>query len=164
MIPAACHRCSAVFERRGSRAQFCPACQPAVVAERHARWVAAHPERRREQARRYNATHPETLRAGYERRRREQLDRQREKGRNAAARRLARLKAVSSVPFSDDQLRARLAFYGNRCWMCGAPGSVVDHVKPLAKGGAHILANLRPACQACNSRKQAKWPFAAVAA
>lgn len=159
MIPATCIRCGAVFERFGSRAQFCSACKPLAAAARQARWLESNRERRREHARRYNATHPGLIRAGYERRRREQPERQREKGRNAAARRHARIKAVSFVPFTDEQLRARLAFYGNRCWMCGAEGTVVDHVKPLAKGGAHILANLRPACQGCNSRKQARWPL-----
>lgn len=40
-----------------------------------------------------------------------------------------------------------------------------DHVKPLAKGGPHILANIRPACVSCNSRKHATWagPKAAIA-
>lgn len=29
----------------------------------------------------------------------------------------------------------------------------VDHVVPLARGGAHDLHNLVPACQACNGAK-----------
>jgi 5-methylcytosine-specific restriction endonuclease McrA len=45
------------------------------------------------------------------------------------------------------------------CWMCGGDADTVDHVKPLSKGGAHILANLRSACQSCNSSKGATWPF-----
>ncbi|MGX7727586.1 HNH endonuclease [Rhodococcus sp. 5G237] len=35
----------------------------------------------------------------------------------------------------------------------------VDHVKPINKGGPHMLANLRPACGPCNSRKRDQWPF-----
>lgn len=31
--------------------------------------------------------------------------------------------------------------------------------KPLAKGGLHCLANLRPACRACNAQKNARWPL-----
>jgi len=56
-------------------------------------------------------------------------------------------------------LAERIAFYGGRCWMCRtARWEHIDHVKPLARGGAHILANLRPACAACNHRKGSSWP------
>jgi 5-methylcytosine-specific restriction endonuclease McrA len=43
--------------------------------------------------------------------------------------------------------------------MCGAEAVEWDHVKPLAKGGAHILANLRPACLSCNRSKRDRWPL-----
>ncbi|MFG1833848.1 HNH endonuclease [Micromonospora chersina] len=43
--------------------------------------------------------------------------------------------------------------------MCGAEGDVLDHVKPLAKGGSGWPANLRPACNPCNLRKSARWPY-----
>lgn len=49
--------------------------------------------------------------------------------------------------------------YGNLCWICGGPGEQIDHVKPLSKGGAHCLANLRPACFRCNNKKRAMWPL-----
>lgn len=57
----------------------------------------------------------------------------------------------------------RKAVFGNRCVYCLAPESkdrklTADHVIPLCRGGPHILANLRPACLSCNSRKQAKKP------
>ncbi|WP_349257835.1 HNH endonuclease [Iamia sp.] len=44
--------------------------------------------------------------------------------------------------------------------MCGVEADSIDHVKPLSKGGAHMLSNLRPSCRSCNSRKGARWPFA----
>jgi 5-methylcytosine-specific restriction endonuclease McrA len=56
-------------------------------------------------------------------------------------------------------LAARWDFYGGRCWMCGGEAVEWDHVKPLSKGGAHCLANLRPACVPCNRRKSASWPL-----
>lgn len=34
----------------------------------------------------------------------------------------------------------------------------VDHFIPLAKGGAHVLTNLRIACPPCNLKKNAKMP------
>jgi len=78
----------------------------------------------------------------------------------AAARRRARRHAASYVPFTERQLAERIAYYGGKCWMCrDSDYQHIDHVKPLSKGGAHILANLRPACAACNQRKHAKWPI-----
>lgn len=53
-----------------------------------------------------------------------------------------------------DQILGRIAMYGGLCWMCGAPATTLDHVKPLARGGANWPANLRPACKPCNSRKR----------
>ena len=39
----------------------------------------------------------------------------------------------------------------------------LEHVKPLNKGGAHLLCNLRPACGDCNRFKLQKWPFPTAA-
>jgi hypothetical protein len=39
------------------------------------------------------------------------------------------------------------------CVYCGAPATAVDHVRPLARGGHEIAANLVPACGSCNSSK-----------
>lgn len=58
-----------------------------------------------------------------------------------------------------ESIRQRMAYFGNRCWICGGPFEQVDHVKPLSKGGAHCLANLRPSCASCNNRKRARWPL-----
>lgn len=74
-------------------------------------------------------------------------------------RKRAKRKAAPVVPFTPDKLAARLAYFGNRCWLCGDEANSVDHVKPLSKGGAHALCNIRPACQSCNSRKGARWPL-----
>ncbi|MGF0262557.1 HNH endonuclease [Rhodococcus ruber] len=58
-----------------------------------------------------------------------------------------------------DQLNARWAYYGGRCWICGGKATVTDHVKPLSKGGSNWPSNARPACVPCNASKNAKWPF-----
>lgn len=78
--------------------------------------------------------------------------------RNGPIRR-ARLAGAPTLDFSDVECRARLAYFGHRCWICGDPADSLDHVKPLSKGGWHALANLRPACFSCNSRKGARWPL-----
>lgn len=72
--------------------------------------------------------------------------------------RRARMASVARVAFSPKQLAARIAFFGGVCWMCrAAPYEHLDHVKPLARGGPNMLANLRPACQTCNLSKKDKW-------
>jgi 5-methylcytosine-specific restriction endonuclease McrA len=53
-----------------------------------------------------------------------------------------------------DQVAARWAYYGQRCWMCGDPATQTDHVIPLNRGGPDWPANLRPCCATCN---RAKW-------
>lgn len=71
-----------------------------------------------------------------------------------------KVKGVTVVPFTVEQLEARMAYFGNVCWICQeAPFEHVDHVKPISKGGLHVLANLRPACELCNLRKRNQWPF-----
>ena len=67
--------------------------------------------------------------------------------------------AAFTVPFTAEQLAGRWAVWGNRCWRCGDKATATDHVKPLTKGGAHILANLRPICKSCNSSKGDQWPY-----
>ena len=82
-------------------------------------------------------------------------------------RRLARLKSRDSRRHYDntrrdvtqEQVDARVAYFGWKCWMCGGPYEHIDHVKPISKGGTSLPANLRPACADCNNRKKAKWPF-----
>ena len=80
------------------------------------------------------------------------------------ARRQAALRAAPTTNFTPDDLAARLSMFAG-CWICGcdlSEGMHVDHVKPLSRGGAHMLSNLRPACPTCNIRKGAIWPFRAL--
>jgi 5-methylcytosine-specific restriction endonuclease McrA len=76
-----------------------------------------------------------------------------------SSRRRARVTAAPTVPFTAADLLQRMAYFGNRCWICGGPEQAVDHVKPIFAGGPHTLANLRPVCTPCNSRKAGRWPY-----
>lgn len=60
---------------------------------------------------------------------------------------------------TDDMIAAKWDYWSGRCWMCGREASEWDHLKPLARGGLHALANSRPACRNCNARKSDIWPF-----
>jgi hypothetical protein len=42
------------------------------------------------------------------------------------------------------------------CAYCGTPASQVDHIRPLARGGADTADNLAPACGQCNRSKGAR--------
>lgn len=79
--------------------------------------------------------------------------------RQAQNRRRARLADALTVDFTTSDLELRMSMFGFACWMCGGPFEDIDHVKPLAAGGAHILANLRPSCHSCNASKGANWPL-----
>lgn len=73
------------------------------------------------------------------------------------ARRRARIAGSTVLPITQDALTQRMAYFGDVCWMCGGAFECIDHVKPLSKGGPHLLANLRPSCTACNTSKSDKW-------
>lgn len=73
-----------------------------------------------------------------------------------------RLREQAAGNCSTTQVLARVAYFGARCYLCGGAYEAVDHVKPIAAGGTHWSANLRPVCQTCNSRKAAAWPLSAV--
>lgn len=65
-----------------------------------------------------------------------------------------------SITFTDEQLRAKVSYWGDRCWICHTDRwNAIDHVKPLYRRGWNALFNLRPICLSCNSRKGRKWPF-----
>lgn len=61
-----------------------------------------------------------------------------------------------------EQIKSRWDLYGGLCYLCGDKGTDTDHVIPLSKGGTNWPANLRPACESCNSSKHAKWPYVAA--
>lgn len=72
--------------------------------------------------------------------------------------RRAQKRGSVGMPITRAALDAKIAYWGNRCWCCGGEWSEIDHVKPISKGGWHVLANLRPICSPCNKAKSARWP------
>ncbi|HEY9413600.1 MAG TPA: HNH endonuclease signature motif containing protein [Pseudonocardia sp.] len=121
---------------------------PDYVKQNVTNWAAANAERRTEirraSATRRYAVDPEPKREAWRRR-------------HAAIRR-----GCAVYPFTPAQLVAKVAYWGERCWICSGPYDAIDHVKPLAKQGPHMLANLRPICTPCNTRKRDRWPFLAA--
>lgn len=106
----------------------------------HAVWAARNIEHKRTYMREWQRDNPEAVRA-------------------ASNRRRARKTAVQTIPFTVEQLAAKWSYWGNKCWICREPATQTDHVKPINKGGPHMLANLRPICKPCNCSKSDRWPL-----
>lgn len=144
------------------------------VRQNRLAWVRRNPEKMREYNRRAYEKHGEKVRervrlrleaerlrdpkAAY-RRTRAWVEANPERARLTAHNSYVLRRGAPSIPFTDEQFLARMAFFGNCCWMCGGAFEQVDHVKPLARGGWHALMNLRPACRSCNASKNAAWPL-----
>lgn len=139
-----------------------------AAIERARQWRLANPERYQEAQRRRTE---ETREVRSERNRQWKIDnpdRKREHARQYQHRRRARMMATQVADFTLEQMEQKMAYYGNSCYLqipgiCTGGFDHIDHVKPISKGGAHILANTRPACKPCNEYKSDKWPFEAAA-
>lgn len=164
-----CKRCHIAAVKRRSED---PSVRP-VVRAYQAEYRAAHRQKARATTAAYRAANPDRARAANERFRSQPANQEsaRQRARefrlaNPALRseyekrRRARKKSAVVGFITPAQLAAKMSYWGDRCWMCGTVDDLqVDHVKPLAKGGAHMLANLRPACGPCNLAKSDRWPL-----
>lgn len=125
-----------------------------IRARRKARYKA-YPEVGRANSRRYRQNHLEECREYC----RQYMREHHLEAKERIHKRRALILESTVVPITAAMIRQKFTYWGNRCWICGKPAQTIDHVKPISKGGPHILANLRPACLTCNIRKNAKWPF-----
>lgn len=149
--------------RRDGLHANCRACHRALTDQ----WKAKHPAAVRRISRASYARNADACRrrsrewraANNDRARARCAEWKRQNAAQAAAienvRRARKMGATGSA--TTEQIAARVAYYGGRCWMCGAPWEHVDHVKPVAAGGSNWPANLRPACAPCNLRKGSRW-------
>lgn len=94
-------------------------------------------------------------------RRQERLDEMRARGRaNQQRRRAAKRGAEDSC--TAKEIEALRSVAGKRCAHCGVKASkplTIDHIKPLARGGAHSIRNIQFLCSSCNSSKNARDPI-----
>lgn len=119
-------------------------------------YAEAHREELRGKRHEYYALHKDELRA---KNRAWQIAHPAECCANTARRRARKRGAAGASYTTAALIQARWDYYGGRCWICGAPAEAMDHVKPLAAGGAHLPCNLRPICRRENSQKGSKWPY-----
>lgn len=93
----------------------------------------AHKEEMRALTKAWRASHPESVKAAHHRRR-------------------ARKASAPGKLLAAD-LRILKSILGEKCLACGKGEMTLDHVKPLARGGANGPTNLQPLCQSCNASK-----------
>lgn len=107
-------------------------------------WFAANPERVRERnASRDKAAMREAAKRWYRSNRLRAVV--------SAANQCAR-KVGAAGRLTVDGVRARLAYFGYRCWICTKPDAdSIDHVIPLGAGGPNFNSNIRPAHLGCNA-------------
>ena len=69
------------------------------------------------------------------------------------------------VVVNPEQLEDKWAYWGNTCYLrypgiCTGGAEVKEHVLPRTPDGRrNLVANLRPACRPCNSKKYNHWPL-----
>lgn len=128
---------------------------------------AANPEKNRAKVKAWRQANPERAKARQAAWREANREMFRQWGRDFAQRypervrhntrkQRARRKSAPALPFTIEQLEARLSMFPG-CWMCGGPVEALDHVKPIAKGGWHALMNVRGICKFDNTSKGAFW-------
>jgi len=122
---------------------------------RNRRWRGVNRDRERETNRRYYQMNRHRVAAWH----RLYYETNKAAALESCRRRRARQRSATTIAFTPEQLAAKWEYWGNRCWTCGGDANATDHVKPLNKGGAHMLCNLRPICRSCNSAKRDKWPY-----
>jgi len=107
----------------------------ARVADWHREWFRSNREQALANAREWAQANPERKRV-YER---------------------ARQKRLDFRGWTGEDFRAAKQLTESACSYCGEPGPLtLDHVVPLARGGAHRIDNLAAACKPCNSWKGAR--------
>jgi 5-methylcytosine-specific restriction endonuclease McrA len=127
-------------------------------------WMRRNPDKAREAMRRWRQNHADAHAAegrAFYARNRERVDARnaaylranpeviRTKWRNRRARKVA-----AGGKINTQEWLFLIERYGGRCGYCGADGPLhQDHRVPLARGGAHSIENIIPACGPCNRRK-----------
>lgn len=122
-----------------ARAKYADNPVPQLEAQRARYWSdpEAAREYNRDKMRRRYADNPEAVRA-------------------AARKGAQKRRAVKAGATIGDVNEAEVMASASDCYLCGKPlaGPIqLDHIIPLARGGAHCLDNLAPTHKACNNRK-----------
>jgi 5-methylcytosine-specific restriction endonuclease McrA len=128
-------------------------CKPCAI-DKVKQWQKDNPDKTREHARKFYSKHKDSLQQGKKIWRENNRDRVREMKRHSQAARRARANSVSTFVVTKVDLRK---IRESACAHCDARDDIhIDHIIPLAKGGAHSIGNLQPLCAPCNQSKGSK--------
>jgi uncharacterized Zn-finger protein len=146
------------------------------VRELDRAWTKNNPDAVKEKSKRYRLRHPEKFReankrnhAQYYANNKETVTRKIIEYRknnpqiaSATQRKRRAMKAGATVNNFTHALWVELQeAYDHRCVYCGKrfKGKLTqDHITPLSRGGSHTVSNIVPACNLCNSKKNAGSP------
>jgi hypothetical protein len=162
-----CHKHWLVWNRKRSRARH--AKNPGYDAARTRRWRENNPDKlkalTKQQARRqkelgypvmkrWQARHPEAIRAHWRRKDRAYRERYPERHAASAHRRRARRRAVPGHATAAE-LQALRTLYKDTCAYCNDKFTSWDHIVPVSDPrSTNYVWNILPACKICNSKKQ----------
>jgi 5-methylcytosine-specific restriction endonuclease McrA len=77
--------------------------------------------------------------------------------REKTKRRKIKARGQTPVQIPVNAIRRRFNEFGNCCAYCGTGGEMeMEHIVPISKGGPHDIANIVPACTACNASKRSR--------
>lgn len=126
---------------------------PEKVREQQRRTYAKNPEQKLKSNRRWQENNPDKVRAAVTRwEKANPLVRK-----VISQRRITRVKEAPGDGVTTEQWRAIVEAHGGMCAYCLVkPYEHMEHVIPIAKGGAHDPTNVVPSCATCNFRKQTK--------
>jgi 5-methylcytosine-specific restriction endonuclease McrA len=73
-----------------------------------------------------------------------------------------RARSATGRGLTKAEWEAQIEVFAGACGYClrADVPMTKDHVIPLARGGAHEIENIAPACRDCNEKKQARGPLA----
>ena len=136
-----CKACSRAWQREYRRSN------PARARTSSARYRTANRDEIRARDAAYRAAHADKISARNSRYRAEKPHKDWEGHYRTRARRFGLTPQVDS--FTREEL---IAHWGNgeRCIYCDGPFEELEHLTPVALGGAHSLTNCAPSCFACN--------------
>lgn len=126
------------------------------AAVKNARWMINNNERKRAINAKWRALHPEQAKAAVE----AHYIANPEMYAVYRANRRARMRAAPGDGITSDDIKRLIFKQGGKCACCGLKKKLtLDHITPLARGGAHDVTNAEMLCKSCNSSKCAKDPI-----
>lgn len=127
------------------------------ASAKNAEWMKANPERKRAINAGWRQRNPEQAKASV-------LAHYESKPEMYAvyrANRRARKKAAPGAGITAEDIKSISAMQRGLCVYCKEKKPLtLDHIAPLARGGAHDVGNAQMICKSCNSSKCAKDPIA----